>query len=198
MSAAAPSIKSQPVYHALEWDAAGVSHLLFAANDDQPLLDRLLAAPPRGELTVLSTDTAASARIKLSSAAAHAVVVGADDLARGLEALESMLRRADMGLRLYLVGCEDAIWQAAAIAARYGMSSAEIRLFQTGTKARPVFCVHCRAMTRGVRTNLADCSGCGRTLFVRDHFSRRLGAYMGFQIDAEEPGVKPPVELAYP
>jgi hypothetical protein len=84
------------------------------------------------------------------------------------------------------------------VATRYGMSSAEIRLYQTGTKARPVFCVHCRAMTRGVRTNLADCSGCGRTLFVRDHFSRRLGAYMGFQIDAEIPGEKPPVETVYP
>lgn len=196
MSAAAPSIKSQPVYHALEWDAAGVSHLLFVASDDKPLLDRLLAAPPRGELTVLTTDTTTGARLKSCGAAAHAVV--ADGLARGLEALESMLQSADMGLRLYLVGCEDAIWQAAGIAARYGMSSAEIRLFQTGTKARPVFCVHCRAMTRGVRTNLVDCSGCGRTLFVRDHFSRRLGAYMGFQIDAEEPGVKPPVEVAYP
>jgi hypothetical protein len=196
MSAAAPSIKSQPVYHSLEWDAAGVSHLLFVASDDKPLLDRLLAARPRGELTVLTTDTATGARLKSCGAAAHAVV--AEGLARGLETLESMLQSADMGLRLYLVGCEDAIWQAAAIAARYGMSSAEIRLFQTGTKARPVFCVHCRAMTRGVRTNLVDCSGCGRTLFVRDHFSRRLGAYMGFQIDAEEPGVKPPVEVAYP
>lgn len=195
MSAAAPSIKSQPVYHALEWDAMGVSHLLFLANDDKPLLDRLLAAPPRGELTVLTTDTTTGARLKSTEVANTVVTEG---LASGLEALESMLRNADMGLRLYLVGREDAIWQAAGIAARYGMSSAEIRLFQTGTKARPVFCVHCRAMTRGVRTNLVDCSGCGRTLFVRDHFSRRLGAYMGFQIDAEEPGVKPPVEVAYP
>ncbi len=195
MSAAAPSIKSQPVYHALEWDAMGVSHLLFVANDDKPLLDRLLAAPPRGELTVLTTDTTTGARLKSTEVANTVVTEG---LACGLEALESMLRNADMGLRLYLVGREDAIWQAAGIAARYGMSSAEIRLFQTGTKARPVFCVHCRAMTRGVRTNLVDCSGCGRTLFVRDHFSRRLGAYMGFQIDAEEPGVKPPVEVAYP
>lgn len=196
MSAAAPSIKSQPVYHALEWDAAGVSHLLFVASDDQPLLDRLLAAPPRGALTVLTTDVTTGERLKPSGAAAEVVV--ADGLVRGLEALESLLRVSDMGVRLYLVGCEDAIWQAAGIAARYGMSSAEIRLFQTGTKARPVFCVHCRAMTRGVRTNLVDCSGCGRTLFVRDHFSRRLGAYMGFQIDAEQPGVKPLVELAYP
>lgn len=196
MSAAAPSIKSQPVYRPLEWDAAGASHVLFVAADDRPLLDRLLAAPPRGDLAVVVADAAAAER--LGKTAATAQMVLKHDLGDGLKSLESILQKAHMGLRLYLVGPEDAIWQAARIAARYGMLSPEIRLFQSGTKARPVFCVHCRAMTRGVRTNLVDCSGCGRTLFVRDHFSRRLGAYMGFQIDAEEPGVKPPVEVAYP
>jgi hypothetical protein len=196
MSAAVPSIKSRPVYHALEWDATGASHLLFAAADDQPLLDRLLAVPPRGELTVLVGDPVTGERLRTSALEARMVME--DGLGRALEALGSMLRSSQMGLRLDLVGPEDAIWQAAGVAARYGMSSAEMRLFQTGTKARPVFCVHCRAMTRGVRTNLVDCSGCARTLFVRDHFSRRLGAYMGFQIDAEEPGVKPPLEVVYP
>jgi hypothetical protein len=196
MSAAAPSIKSQPVYRPLEWDTAGASHLLFVAADDRPLLDRLLAAPPHGELAVVVADPIAAERLGKTTAAAQMVL--RHDLSDGLKSLESIVQKAHMGLRLYLVGPEDAIWQAAGIAARYGMLSPEIRLFQTGTKARPVFCVHCRAMTRGVRTNLVDCSGCGRTLFVRDHFSRRLGAYMGFQIDAEEPGVKPPVEVAYP
>ena len=196
MSAAAPSIKSQPVYHALEWDAAGVGHLLFVAADDPPVLDRLLATPPVGTLSIVVADDAAAERLRAAGQAAQTTVAVGLDAA--LAALESRLQTSVMGLRLYLVGPEDAIWQAAGIATRHGMSSAEMRLFQTGTKARPVFCVHCRAMTRGVRTNLVDCSGCGRTLFVRDHFSRRLGAYMGFQVDAEAPGLKPPVEVSYP
>ena len=58
--------------------------------------------------------------------------------------------------------------------------------------------VHCRTITRGVHTNIVSCSGCGRSLFVRDHFSRRLGAYMGFQIDAEVPGEVPAAEVVYP
>jgi len=193
---AAPSIKSQPVYHAIDWDQTGVEHLLFIAADDPATLDRLLANRPPGGLTLVVAAAEAAERLGVAGVTARMVIE--QNATSALHALESLLQQATMGLRLYLVGPEDAIWQAAAVATRYGMSSAEIRLYQTGTKARPVFCVHCRAMTRGVRTNLADCSECGRTLFVRDHFSRRLGAYMGFQIDAEIPGEKPPVETVYP
>jgi hypothetical protein len=193
---AVPSIKSQPVYHPIEWDPAGVEHLLFIAADDAATVDRLLAARPTGGLTLLISAPEVAERLRAAGVTVRTVVERT--VAESLHALEALLQQANMGLRLYMVGPEDAIWQAAAMAARYGMFSAEIRLYQTGTRARPVFCVHCRAMTRGVRTNLVDCSGCGRTLFVRDHFSRRLGAYMGFQIDAEIPGDKPPVETLYP
>ncbi len=103
-----------------------------------------------------------------------------------------------MGTRIYLAGSEDAIWQASQLADTFGVSRDEIRHAQLGTKARPVFCVHCRTITRGVHTNIVPCSGCGRSLFVRDHFSRRLGAYMGFQIDAEVPGEVPAAEVVYP
>jgi hypothetical protein len=33
---------------------------------------------------------------------------------------------------------------------------------------------------------------------VRDHYSRRLAAYMGFQVDAEAPGMIPRIESVYP
>ena len=193
MTAGVPAIKSQPVYHPLAWDASGQSHLLLLAARDATLDDGLLASPPAGPLRIISC-----AGPVADPAAAGAAVEVAASLEGALDALEKALRHANMGLRLYLVGPEDAIWQARAIASAYGMGNQEVRLYRTGTLARPVFCVHCRATTRSVRTNLVDCSGCGRTLFVRDHFSRRLGAYMGFQIDAEAPGQKPPVETVYP
>jgi dimethylamine monooxygenase subunit C len=34
---------------------------------------------------------------------------------------------------------------------------------------------------------------CSRWLLVRDHYSRRLAAYMGVMVDAEVPGVLPPL-----
>jgi hypothetical protein len=104
-----------------------------------------------------------------------------------LQKLHESLDQASMGARLYLVGNEDIIWQASKVADRFGMGADAVRRHRLGTLARPVYCVHCRTTTRGVRTNVADCSGCGRALFVRDHFSRHLGAYMGFQIDARSP-----------
>jgi hypothetical protein len=34
-------------------------------------------------------------------------------------------------------------------------------------------------------------------LLVRDHYSRRYGAFMGVNIDAEDPGVVPPAEVPF-
>jgi hypothetical protein len=44
-----------------------------------------------------------------------------------------------------------------------------------------------------VRTNIVRCVGCERWLLVRDHYSRRLAAYMGVMADAEVPGELPPL-----
>jgi predicted RNA-binding Zn-ribbon protein involved in translation (DUF1610 family) len=52
-------------------------------------------------------------------------------------------------------------------------------------------------MTENVTATPFTCSHCGLSLFVRDHYSRRLGAFQGVCVDAEEPGVLPPVEEIY-
>jgi dimethylamine monooxygenase subunit C len=39
-----------------------------------------------------------------------------------------------------------------------------------------------------------SCAGCARWLLVRDHYSRRLAAYMGVMVDAEAPGALPPLK----
>jgi hypothetical protein len=48
-----------------------------------------------------------------------------------------------------------------------------------------------------VRTNIVSCDACGRWLLVRDHYSRRLAAYMGVMVDAEVPGERPPIEEVF-
>ncbi|MCQ9376315.1 hypothetical protein NMQ14_18900 [Methyloversatilis sp. XJ19-13] len=194
-----PAIKSQPVYTALEWDRAGTHHVLFAAADESALARRLWAQPPTGPITLILQHAGGEPMTGwLADRPASVHTIAATTLDLALKALGDTLRAAQMGTRLYLVGPEDAIWQAARLADGFGMSRDEMRLMQAGTRARPVFCVHCRTVTRGVHTHIAPCSGCGRALFVRDHFSRRLGAYMGFQIDAEAPGDIPAAEVIYP
>jgi hypothetical protein len=79
------------------------------------------------------------------------------------------------------------------IALQFNLNKDEIRAEECGTLARRVYCIHCRSATENVRTNIAQC-GCGRWLVVRDHYSRRLAAYMGVMVDAEAPGERPPIK----
>lgn len=193
-----PRMKSQPCYPPLEWDRSGRQHILFAADEDAALARRLFEWPPLGTLVVLSVqenpDAPSCWRSNLPPGAQQRVARRRD---AALQQLHDLLEQADMGARLYAVGDEDAIWQAGRLAERHGMGAEAVRLQRIATQARPVYCVHCRQTTHHVLTNVVDCVGCGRALFVRDHFSRRLGAYMGFQVDAEVPGERPAVEEVY-
>jgi len=83
------------------------------------------------------------------------------------------------------------------LAAAFNLNKDEIRAEHAGSAARRVHCVHCRAGTEDVRTNIVRCSGCARWLLVRDHYSRRFAAYMGVNVDAEAPGELPPIREIY-
>ena len=61
-----------------------------------------------------------------------------------------------------------------------------------GSTVRRVQCVHCKGITENVATDPFRCSHCGLNLFVRDHYSRRIAAFQGVNIDAEDPGKLPP------
>jgi hypothetical protein len=102
-----------------------------------------------------------------------------------------------MGTRLYVAGPESFIGLAMQIALEFNLNKDEVRAEQVGTLARRVYCVHCRATTENVRTNIVRCLGCDRWLLVRDHYSRRLAAYMGLMVDAEAPGELPPIREVF-
>jgi dimethylamine monooxygenase subunit C len=51
--------------------------------------------------------------------------------------------------------------------------------------------VHCKGITENVATDPFRCGHCGLNLFVRDHYSRRIAAFQGVNIDAEDPGQVP-------
>ena len=108
-----------------------------------------------------------------------------------VDGLRRTLAKARMGLRLYVAGPETFLWMVTNLAYGFGVAREQVRRELIGSAARRVYCVHCRTIFDGARTSLEACPGCGRTLLVRDHFSRALGAYMGVQADAEEPGALP-------
>jgi hypothetical protein len=108
-----------------------------------------------------------------------------------LEHFRTTLRQSQMGTRLYVAGPESFIGLVMKIALEFNLNKDEIRAEECGSLARRVYCIHCRATTESVRTNIVQCIGCRRWLLVRDHYSRRLAAYMGVMADAEAPGELP-------
>ena len=96
-----------------------------------------------------------------------------------------------MGTQLYLAGSEGLIGQVSALAMQAGLPLDAIQAEHRGPIGRRMQCVHCKGITEDVTTDPFTCSHCGLTLFVRDHFSRRLGVFQGVCVDAETPGEIP-------
>lgn len=111
-------------------------------------------------------------------------------------AIDRALAGAAMGLQAFLAGSSGLIGQAQARLLAAGLPAGAIQAEHCGSPARRMQCVHCKTVAEDVTTDPYTCPGCGRALFVRDHFSRRLGAFQGVCIDAETPGQVPdPVEI---
>jgi DNA-directed RNA polymerase subunit RPC12/RpoP len=103
-----------------------------------------------------------------------------------------------MGLQLYLAGTEGLIGQATKVATTHGIHHDAIMAEHRGSMVRRVQCVHCKGITEEVKTQPVICSHCGLRLFVRDHYSRRIAAFQGVCIDAEQPGSAPPMQEMFP
>jgi len=192
-------IRSKPVYTSLLWHEKATSHLVVAQGQGgMAVLKLFQLMHPKQAITVLYTPLAESdyskTLIKVVPEGLHILETEQEVLAK----LDSVLKGMFMGMRLYIAGSEDFMWSVAKLANKFGIEDAGMMKELTGTLARPIYCVHCKATTHGVTTNIEKCSGCGRMLFVRDHFSRQLGAYMGLMIDAESPGEIPEIEEIYP
>jgi hypothetical protein len=193
-----PSIKSRPVYGTLS-SKAGSLHLFVAdAEGARAILDLAETAPPdffaRAHILYIPAGAAPqNYGEQLRRLEPHAFYEG-PSIAAALPRLAQILATARMGTRLYLSGTEGLIGQAMRVALEAGMDHAAIETEHRGSLARRVQCVHCKGITENVTTQPAVCSHCGLTLLVRDHYSRRIGAFQGVCIDAEEPGVVPDIE----
>jgi predicted RNA-binding Zn-ribbon protein involved in translation (DUF1610 family) len=96
-----------------------------------------------------------------------------------------------MGTRLYLAGSESFIGLAMKIARQFDLNADEVLREHCGSLVRRVWCVHCDAYSENITRRVFACTGCGKPLIVRDHYSRLMGAFMGVQADAEVPGELP-------
>ena len=200
------AVKSKPVYAPLEADAGGRYHLLLGTGEGGACLLRVLRelqtlAPSSWQHTQVLFAPASAAAAKNEDNAFEDLRLGGvllfDDSTALLERARAILERSLMGTRVYIAGPESFIGRAMQLAAAFNLNKDEIRAEHAGPAARRVHCVHCRASMEDVRTNLVRCAGCSRWLLVRDHYSRRLAAYMGVNVDAEAPGEVPPIREIY-
>lgn len=190
-------IRSRPVYQSLKFDDKGRFNILIGFGEGATAIENMVK-DARDRLKIENTIVLISgsdteqydAQLFFGEKNYH-LVDYFDDNNSLLAMLPGLLAGMKMGSRLYLAGPERIIWQAAQIARESGMQDEEILLEARGSFARRVSCTHCATTAEKVTTNIFECAGCGQTLVVYDHFSKRLAAYMGFRADAETPGEFP-------
>jgi hypothetical protein len=191
-----PTIKSRPVYGTLS-PQPGRRHLLIAdAEGAQAILDLAKAAPAdffAGVHIIYVPGEGGADYIDRLKALAPAQFYEGPSIGAALPRLKQTLATAHMGLRVYLAGTEGLIGQAMQIALEAGIDHASIQTEHRGSLARRVQCVHCKGITEEVTTQPVTCSHCGLLLFVRDHYSRRIAAFQGVCINAEDQSSVPEI-----
>jgi hypothetical protein len=186
-----PSIKSRPVYGELEI-RSGKSHLLIADAEgaeaiiklcreaDEPFLDT-------AHIIYIPKHCTTIHNVALETLGCKQVYIG-PSFEAALSRIRRVLSDACNGLQIYLSGSEGLMGLAKREATRLGYPYDAIQTEHRGNKARRMQCVHCKGFTEDVVTDPFECSHCGLTLFVRDHYSKRLAAFQGVCVDAEDPG----------
>jgi predicted RNA-binding Zn-ribbon protein involved in translation (DUF1610 family) len=191
-------IKSRPVYTGFAIDENAQRHLFALEGEGvQALLDQVKKMG-KGFLAISEILHVGEAHAKELSALGADILWSAPTIPVLLNRLRQNLINARMGTRLYLSGTEGFIGQAMKVALEEGIDFGSIVTEHRGSEARRVQCVHCKGITDNVTTQPFTCSHCGLTLLVRDHYSRRLAAFQGVCIDAEQPGSAPPPEVRFP
>ena len=190
-------IKSRPAYQGIVIDLHARRHIFALEGEGAlALLEQAIAPEILARSEILHTVGASREKDHFAALTALAADIcwQAPTIATLLFRLKGSLANATMGTRLYVAGTEGFIGQAMGLGIDAGMDYRSIVTEHRGSLARRVQCVHCKGTTDNVTISPFACSHCGLTLLVRDHYSRRLAAFQGVNIDAEEPGTAPEPE----
>ncbi len=191
-----PAIKSRPVYGVLEL-RPGALHLVVADGEGAEAVNDMLTRTTDRSAVLATMHIIYAPGPNGTDLSPALQALGAAQFFRGptiptlLPRLARVLSDAHMGTQFYLAGTEGLIGQAEREIMATGFPFAAIQKEHRGSTVRRVQCVHCKGITENVATDPFKCGHCGLNLFVRDHYSRRLAAFQGVNIDAEDPGQVP-------
>jgi hypothetical protein len=192
-----PTIKSRPVYGTLT-PQPGKDHLFIADAEGAAAILDLAKVAPEGffagaQIVFIPRGTEAIYSERLQALRPAQYYEG-PSIGAALPRLKQTFATAHMGLRLYLAGTEGLIGQAMQAALEAGIDHMSIETEHRGSLARRVQCVHCKGITEDVTTQPVTCAHCGLLLLVRDHYSRRIAAFQGVCINAEDRSEIPEAE----
>lgn len=191
-------IKSRPIYDRLQPLPGGIRHIIAGQGSGGHAMLRLLGdmAGLNRPITLLYSQESFSGQDfldQLHQHTEHPLHAHVSNQAL-IDELKTLLGEARMGTRLYLAGSESFLGSAMQVATHFDLNRDEVLREHSGTLVRRVWCVHCDSYTENVTQRVYDCPGCGMTLVVRDHYSRRLAAFQAVKADAEVPGELPEAE----
>jgi len=189
------SMLSRPVYGTLEARAGSVHLFIADAEGAEAILD--VATPDlmaKAHVIYIAKGTDFEDHLRALNPAKF---YAGPTYSAAQTRIHKTLEDAKMGLQFYLSGTEGLIGQAQHAAMQAGIPHTAIQTEHRGSTARRMQCVHCKGITEDVEMDPFQCAHCGLHLFVRDHYSRRLAAYQGVCIDAEDPGNVPPSKGIY-
>ncbi len=190
-----PAIKSRPVYGTLE-ARPGKHHLMIADAEGAEAILAIATPALMASTHIIYIPRGTDHADKLRALNPAQFYEG-PTYAASVTRIQRVLQDAHMGLQIYLAGTEGLMGQAQNEAMQAGYPFTAIQTEHRGSIARRMQCVHCKGITEDVEVDPFVCAHCGLNLFVRDHYSRRLAAYQGVCIDAEDPGNVPPSKGIY-
>ena len=165
-----------PPGHAQSIEACGGARLLVAQDGGDAAAARLYAH--------LGADGEALGLLLLRGSAAWAGGLdGCGAVERLAAQLVERLATASAGIRLYACGDEAFVWSIYRLARGCGLS-AEAIILQRSSRRRDLYCEHCAGVQSIGSEQQILCRHCGVRLLVREHFSPRLGAYLGVCLDS--------------
>ena len=194
------AFKSRPFYGTLK-PASATAHLVVAEGEGASAVQALVKAAPADFLhnatLVYAKGSEGPDHTEALQSLGFARFHTSSTAAAALPRVHGALERLRMGTQIYLTGSESALSLFVKACIEAGLDYQGLQTEHQGSLARRVQCVHCKGITDEVTTQPAECSHCGLLLLVRDHYSRRIGAFQGVNINAEDPTEVPAMEKTF-
>jgi hypothetical protein len=177
---------SKPIFEELNWSSSR-DHAVVVDGHGISALKRLLSAEGN---PCLSTVTVFLGPGDSEAELTHEQVDGAkiftfEEENELLDSFKVYLGSASIETHVYVAGVDAFIGKVAAVAYASGVAQDSLSAEETGPSLRAAQCVHCKGISQ-VKWRVFDCPFCNTTLSVRDHYSKRLGAYQAVMISAQE------------